>query len=418
MIYTFKQKVIDTLIVFLLVMSTGGLLFVFNRNNMYLLFSCVLIAAIFFSNNQFKRRLFNSSITAFFILVALFWINYSFGLSGQLVSKYLYYMVVIFVSALSFFHFSNNRDISIFSERLYIVLKFFSVHAFFQAIAYLFIGNNLQTIYHKEYECTTFNYLFYYASTDVKKFSEISLFGLNLMRNQGLFWEAGVAQLFFNIYFFLEAFVFKRSRIMLIITMLVIISTYSTIGIIILLMQMFYYTFFQNRSILALIFAIFTFSSISSLVLFNIQEKTTGEKEASFQKRYFDLIQPFFIALENPLTGVGLDLYKFQEYRSEFYINSSSSSIIEENIGLDLKMETTEQGSSNSFMYILAAMGFPTGLFIIYLFFKQSIIKEKKHIFLIVISLSLFSSPLLLRPFLVFLIFSGFVDLNLKFKSY
>ena len=134
------------------------------------------------------------------------------------------------------------------------------------------------------------------------------------------------------------------------------------------------------------------------------KKKTTGEK-ASFQKRYFDLIQPFFIALENPLTGVGLDLYKFQEYRSEFYINSSSSSIIEENIGLDLKMETTEQGSSNSFMYILAAMGFPTGLFIIYLFFKQSIIQEKKYIFLIVISLSLFSSPLLLRPFLVFLIF-------------
>ncbi len=418
MIYTFKQKVIDTLIVFLLVMSTGGLLFVFNRNNMYLLFCCVLIATIFFSGNPLKRRVFNSSITAFFTLIFLFWVNYYFGLTGQLVSKYLYYMAVIFVSALTFFHFSNNRDMSIFSERLYIILKIFTIHAFLQSLAYLFIGNNLQTIYHKEYECTTFNYLFYYASTDVKRFSEISLFGLNLMRNQGLFWEAGVAQLFFNIYFFLEAFILKRSRIMLILTILVIISTYSTIGIIILLMQMFYYAFFQNRSILALIFAIVTFFSISSLVIFNIQEKTTGEKEASFQKRYFDLIQPFFIALENPLTGVGLDLYKFQEYRSEFYINSSSSSIIEESIGLDLKMETTEQGSSNSFMYILAAMGFPTGLFIIYLFFKQSIMQEKKYIFLIVISLSLFSSPLLLRPFLVFLIFSGLVDLNLKYQSY
>ena len=55
MIYTFKQKVIDTLIVFLLVMSTGGLLFVFNRNNMYLLFSCVLIAAIFFLTISLKE---------------------------------------------------------------------------------------------------------------------------------------------------------------------------------------------------------------------------------------------------------------------------------------------------------------------------------------------------------------------------
>ena len=68
MIYTYKQKVIDTLIVFLLVMSTGGLLFVFNRNNMYLLFSCVLITAIFFSRNPLKRKLFNSSIIAFLLL--------------------------------------------------------------------------------------------------------------------------------------------------------------------------------------------------------------------------------------------------------------------------------------------------------------------------------------------------------------
>tara|TARA_B100000287_G_C20644230_1_gene784556 strand:+ start:753 stop:2006 length:1254 start_codon:yes stop_codon:yes gene_type:complete len=415
MIYTFKQKIIDTIIVFLLVMSTGGLLFVFNRNNMYLVFLCTLLGTIFFSRQQFKRRLFNSSITALFVLILLFWTNYSFGLSGQLVSKYLYYMVVLFVSALTFFHFSNNRNLSIFSERLYIVLKFLTIHAFFQALAYLFIGNNLQTIYHKEYECTTFNYLFYYASTEVKKFSEISLFGFNLMRNQGLFWEAGVAQLFLNMYFFLEAFVFKRNRLMLILAIIVIISTYSTIGIIILLIQMFYYAFFQNRSFLALVFAIVTFFSISSLVIYNIQEKTTGEKQASFQKRYFDLIQPFFIALDNPITGVGLDLYKFQEYRSEFYINSSRYSIIEENVGLDLKMETTEQGSSNSFMYILAAMGFPTGLFIIYLFFKQSVIEENKFLFLLVISLSLFSSPLLLRPFLVFLIFSGFVRFNLRF---
>ena len=37
---------------------------------------------------------------AFFLLVAMFWINYSFGLSGQLVSKYFYYMAVIFVLSL------------------------------------------------------------------------------------------------------------------------------------------------------------------------------------------------------------------------------------------------------------------------------------------------------------------------------
>jgi len=91
--------------------------------------------------------------------------------------------------------------------------------------------------------------------------------------------------------------------------------------------------------------------------------------------------------------------------------------VLEEKIGIDLKMESTSEGSSNSFMFLLAAMGFPTGLFIIFLFAKQRIIHEKKGIFLMILCLSLFSSPLLLRPFFIFLIFSGFFFLSLRFIS-
>ena len=48
----------------------------------------------------------------------------------------------------------------------------------------------------------------------------------------------------------------------------------------------------------------------------NVEEKIQGEKEASFQKRYFDLVQPFFIALEHPLTGIGLDVEQFWEHEA------------------------------------------------------------------------------------------------------
>ena len=157
---------------------------------------------------------------------------------------------------------------------------------------------------------------------------------------------------------------------------------------------------------------------ISSVFLFNVEEKTTGDKEASFQKRYFDLVQPFFIAIENPLTGIGLDLYKFQEYRYEFYVDPSNYRLIEENIGLDLKMENTNEGSSNSFMFLLAAMGFPTGIFMIWLFLNQQIIKRGKWLFLLILTLSLFSSPLLLRPFFMFLMFSGFFYFILKLGKF
>ena len=381
---------------------------------MYLIFTVLLIGTLIFSKNKINRRLFNTLLLCCTTIVSLFWFNYIFALSEQSISKYIYYTLVSVVSSLTIFHFLNNRNGLRFRLSLYFVLKLIVIHAFFQSFFYLVVGNTLQIISTAEYECATFFYLFYYASIDVNKYSELVLFGLDVMRNQGLFWEPGVAQLFFNIFFFLEAFIIKRNKWFLIVSTLVIITTYSTVGILILLMQLIYYFFLEWRSKFGILIFFIIAMPILSVFLFNVEEKTTGDKEASFQKRYFDLVQPFFIAIENPLTGIGLDLYKFQEYRYEFYVEPSDYRLIEENIGLDLKMENTNEGSSNSFMFLLAAMGFPTGIFMIWLFLNQQIIKKKRSLFLLILSLSLFSSPLLLRPFFMFLIFSGFFYFILK----
>ena len=418
MIYTLKQKIIDNIIVFMLIMSTGGLLFVFNRNLMYLIFTVLLVGTLIFSKNKFNRKLFNTLLLCCTTIVSLFWFNYMFASSEQSISKYIYYTLVSVVSSMAIFHFLNNRNESRFRLSLYFVLKLIMIHAFLQSFFYLVVGNSLQIISSAEYECATFFYLFYYASTDVNKYSEIVLFGLDVMRNQGLFWEPGVAQLFFNIFFFLEAFIIKRTKWLLIVSAVVIITTYSTVGILILLMQLIYYFFFESRSKFGVLIFFIIAMPISSVFLFNVVEKTSGDKEASFQKRYFDLVQPFFIAIENPLTGIGLDLYKFQEYRYEFYVDPSDYRLIEENIGLDLKMENTNEGSSNSYMFLLAAMGFPTGIFMIWVFLNQQIIKKRRLLFLLILSLSLFSSPLLLRPFFMFFMFSGFFYFILKLSKF
>jgi hypothetical protein len=107
----------------------------------------------------------------------------------------------------------------------------------------------------------------------------------------------------------------------------------------------------------------------------NMNEKIHGDREASFQKRLFDLTQPLFIALEHPLTGVGLDLDRFNEVREEFYINSDLNSVLGE-VGVEQKMETTSKGSTNSVMYMLAGMGFPMTLLFIYMFIKQQIVTK------------------------------------------
>ena len=160
------------------------------------------------------------------------------------------------------------------------------------------------------------------------------------------------------------------------------------------------------------------FIPLYSIFTLNLEEKVSGEKEASFQKRYFDLVQPFFIAIQHPITGIGLDLTKFQEYRSEFYIHSTTFNSLQDEVGIDLKMSNTEEGSSNSFMFLLATMGFPTGLFFIYMFFKQKIVTVRKQMLITIIVLSLMSSPLLLRPFFFVFIISGIVDAISKITSH
>jgi hypothetical protein len=125
-----------------------------------------------------------------------------------------------------------------------------------------------------------------------------------------------------------------------------------------------------------------------------------------------------FIALENPLTGIGLDVEQFQNMRQEFYISSSSLNAIQEKTGVESKVNGTDKGSSNSITYLMAAMGFPTAIFVLYMFFKQQIIKEKKWLWMLIMVASVMSEPLLLRPFFLLFIVSGFTYVFYKITSH
>jgi hypothetical protein len=138
-----------------------------------------------------------------------------------------------------------------------------------------------------------------------------------------------------------------------------------------------------------------------------MNEKIYGEGENSFQKRLFDLTQPLFIALDHPLTGVGLDNERWQEVREEFYINSNLNNMFRQ-VGIEQKVETTDKGSTNSVMYMLAGMGFPTALLFIFMLIKQQIIVKDRFIWFIIILLSIMSEPLLFKPFFFVFIISGF----------
>ena len=173
---------------------------------------------------------------------------------------------------------------------------------------------------------------------------------------------------------------------------------------------------FKNKKVLAPILIILLIP-IYLVLSTNVKEKISGEREASFQKRMFDFTQPFFIALDYPLTGIGLDLVQFQKKRQEFYISSNRLQSINSSLGVQAKFETTEKGSSNSIMFLLACTGFPTTIILLYMFYKQKIINSKRNIWLILLTLSVISEPLLLRPFFFLFIISGFVNIFTKINN-
>ena len=104
--------------------------------------------------------------------------------------------------------------------------------------------------------------------------------------------------------------------------------------------------------------------------------------------------------------------------RQEFFIFSSSLNTLQEKTGVESKVSSTDKGSSNSITFLMAAMGFPTAILLIYMFFKQQIINDKKWLWMFIMVVSVMSEPLLLKPFFFLFIVSGFTYVYYKMTSH
>ena len=408
-----KTGFLNNIIMFMLVSSAGGLLFVFNRNPAFLVLISIVIFSLFFLQHRIKNKTFYSSLLALIVLFSLFAINYSLAVNLQSLTKYLFFGVTIFTSVLVLFYYINQESKTVFIHSLYFILKLVLFHAVFSFIAYFFVKDNLFLITSEYHETLTFNYLFHYSP---KEGTVFNLFGVDIPRNAGMFWEAGILQGYLNLLFFLEISIYKRNRKLLVLIILTILTTYSTTGLLLLILQIGYFSHKALKSNVKIILLIILIIPLYFVFSANLNDKIYGEGESSFQKRLFDLTQPFFIAIANPLTGVGLDLDQFQVMREDFYISSDLNSSLNK-IGVEQKVETTSKGSTNSVMYMLAGMGFPITFLLIYMFTKQQIITNDRLMWFILTFVFVLSEPLLFRPFFFIFIVSGFVHIFNRITS-
>ena len=99
------------------------------------------------------------------------------------------------------------------------------------------------------------------------------------------------------------------------------------------------------------------------------------------------------------------------------YINSDLNDVLRQ-FGVEQKKETTSKGSTNSVMYMLAGMGFPTAILFMFMFIKQQIVKNDRFIWFLITFFTVMSEPLLLRPFFFIFILSGFFHFIYKITNH
>lgn len=153
--------------------------------------------------------------------------------------------------------------------------------------------------------------------TNVSDFSGgsqiVSLLGFSFKRNYGLFTEPGLLAVFLNILLFLNLFVLsKRNKHDVFIILLMLISTYSTTGIVTALIMIAFYVYIGSKYY----FRVFLFITIPLLLLYVINAllvEKQANAEGSWVARSFDLVASINLFLKSPLWGWGFenhDIYR------------------------------------------------------------------------------------------------------------
>jgi hypothetical protein len=305
----------------------------------------------------------------------------------------MYGLILIFNVA--FFALVNKENISISNfDFAFISIV---IYSFLNFCATNFLKSFFVNFSHDTYACNHLFYIFFYVANH-------DILGIDIVRNQGFYWEPGVLSVVLNIFLFRLLFgdklAFKRALIIL--TGFLIFSTFSTTGLLIMFIQFTYYLLTKESGRVKNIFVLFLFLVLSIPVLFsNVNEKVSGKGEASFLIRNYDALVALDITKDNFLTGVGFSIVKNREAqeKSPIYMDSDF---------------TEARGNTNSVITVFLYLGVPLGLTYLYLLYNQKIINYNKRFFFFVILVCLASEPLIFSGFFIFFVISYFYkDINI-----
>jgi hypothetical protein len=278
------------------------------------------------------------------------------------------------------------------------VMNFLLLHSILNFLFGFILFGNLEVVKTEQINFLTFKYLFFY-------FSEASSSGFSILRNQGVFWEPGVLSVFLNILLFVYLFV-KPYISRAILVFIMIFTTFSTTG---LFLSMLLFIVKYNKSIrssfVAFFIGIVPLLALLPVLIGNINDKVSGNGQASFYWRSFDLLISLQIVAQNPIKGIGFggEVYKKVQEQNKMFMQSD---ILE------------GRGNTNSIVYIFIAFGIPLAIYILYLLYNQNVFKHSnKFLFFFILIICLSTEPLITSVFFLIILFSSYFKPQLKFNE-
>ena len=291
MILKIKKNKVDFIIVLLSILLSKSLYYESFGENYLLIYFLFFLILIFFIR-KFKRIQF---IKLFFLIFFFILIFINPGSNFRTSSVFILSMInAILISELISFKFYSNK--------FYLIIKFLVILSF---LRYLIIIFNIYSplINFESIIGDPFSNFIFFGIPQTSAFSPLTF--IQLLRNNGLWYEPGAFQIFINLAFIFGIINNKVSFKTYLLFLICIISTLSTIGIFVFLfLSIYYFNFSIIRltvvsSLSAILILILPFDFIDIVFSkLNFDNPSTLSRTRDFEL-YFNLF------ISNPILGAG-----------------------------------------------------------------------------------------------------------------
>ena len=336
----------------------------------------VILSLAFWANapivSRFSMKLILVGILCVSIVLLL---NYLLSESGNSIWFYIKFFLRIVSTFLLILYYKNTRfDLK---RDIIFCLYVLAFHAVISFLIFPFIENYLVSIPTEELNGKTFYNLFFYSSLR-------DVFGINIYRNQGVFWEPGILQIY--------------------------MST-TGLGLLLILYIFYYFSIHTHFSIKFFLLSLFFFILMIPLVLAFVNNFGEKKDTLSYQLRMYDMVNAIEMVIQHPICGIGFDMEVYKKVQTMTNLSKYA------NLNIYDGDMIYERGNTNSLLMLLIQCGLPMSVIYLCILYRQNIFLNRRLFFFVII-ISLMSEPLLLGNFFILFFVESFFTILSRSKVY